>query len=110
MEIAFATDRLQQLCESAAKLRRKHGEGCAKKVQRRLSDLRAAETLADFEHLPGRCHELAGDREGQVALDLSDGKRLVFEPDHNPVPTKADGGLDRVSVTAVTIVEISDYH
>lgn len=110
MEIAFVTDRLQQLCESAAKLRRKHGEGCAKKVQHRLSDLRAAVTLADFDHLPGRCHELTGDREGQVALDLADGKRLVLEPDHDPVPTKADGGLDRASVTAVTVVEIADYH
>ena len=38
------------------------------------------------------------------------GQRLVFRADHDPVPTREDGGIDWNSVTAVQIVEIGDYH
>lgn len=36
--------------------------------------------------------------------------RLVFTPDHDPVPLLDDGGIDRASVTAIRIEEIVDYH
>jgi hypothetical protein len=71
---------------------------------------RAAAALDEFRHLPGRCHELAGDRTGQLALVLPDGKRLIFEPAHNPAPLKEDGGLDWAAVRAVRILELADYH
>ena len=60
--------------------------------------------------LPGRCHELTGDRAGQLALDLDHPYRLIFMPFHDPIPTKADGGLDWTAVTAVVIVGVEDYH
>ena len=50
------------------------------------------------------------DRQGQLAVDLVHPKRLVFEPDHDPLPTNAAGGLDWSQVTAIVIVEIVDYH
>lgn len=43
-------------------------------------------------------------------MRLAGGKRLVFEPDQDPVPKKEDGGLDWARVTAITVVEIGDYH
>ena len=76
----------------------------------RLADLEASATLAEMAELPGHCHELAGDRAGQLALDLAGGKRLVFEPAANPSPLKKDGGLDWSKVEAVRILEITDYH
>jgi hypothetical protein len=47
---------------------------------------------------------------GQLAVDLIHPKRLVFVPDHAPVPTKDDGGLDWTGVTRIVVVEITDYH
>ena len=70
----------------------------------------AAETLEDMRLLPGRCHELTGDRAGQLALDLDHLYRLIFMPFHDPIPTKADSGLDWTAVTAVVIVGVEDYH
>lgn len=57
-----------------------------------------------------RCHELKGDRKGSLAVDLHGGLRLVFQPDHDPSPTRADGGLDWDQVTAILITAITDYH
>ena len=110
MEISFAKPRLKKICESMKELRRAHGDGCAKRVATRLADIEAASCLEDLRSLPGRCHELEGDRAGQLALQLPDGKRLVFEPDHNSPPSKEDGGLDWSGVEAVRILEIVDYH
>ena len=74
-------------------------------------ELQAAENLAVISHLPpARCHELVGNRAGQFSVDLKHPFRLLFEPDHDPVPQKADGAIDRTLVTAIIIVEIADTH
>ena len=44
------------------------------------------------------------------AVDLVHLHRLVFQPSHDPVPRLADGGIDVGHVTAITIVEVIDYH
>jgi proteic killer suppression protein len=36
--------------------------------------------------------------------------RLVFEPDHDPIPTLEDGGIDQSAVTRIKILEVVDYH
>jgi proteic killer suppression protein len=109
VELTFATTRLQRLFESQRELRRMHGDRCAKKLLTRIADLRAAATLADFRQLPGRCHELDGDRRGQLALEVEGGKRLVFSPRGSEIH-RADGGLDWTLVDAVCLLEIVDYH
>lgn len=58
----------------------------------------------------GACHELKGDRKGALSLDLGHPFRLIFKPDHDPVPRLADGGLDWIQVTAITIIGIEDTH
>jgi proteic killer suppression protein len=110
LQISFAKRRLQKTCEGHRSLKREHGDGCAKKVAARLADLEAASSLEDFRHLPGGCHELGGDREGQLALRLPDGKRLIIKPSENPAPTTPEGGLDWSAVEAIEVVEIVDYH
>lgn len=110
MEISFATSKLQTLCSSQRELRRKLGPGGARKAMAHIASLQAASVLEELRSLPGRCHELVADRAGQLALELPDGKRLIFRPAENPVPRKPDGGLDWAQVRAVELVEIDDYH
>lgn len=44
------------------------------------------------------------------SLDLNGQNRLVFEPNHEPIPKTDDGGLDWSKVTAVTIRGVLDTH
>jgi proteic killer suppression protein len=112
MEIVFKTAKLQKLCNSNKELQRKYGPQKARKILQRLDGLKAAETLADLSHLPPlRCHELKGDRDGQLAIDTIHPFRMIFEPAHHPVPLLPDGGMDKLLVTAVRILEVDlDYH
>jgi proteic killer suppression protein len=92
-------------------MRAKLGVPDAKKLRQRLAELQAATTLEDMRSLPAaRCHELTGDRKGQLAVDLVHPRRLIFEPDQMPSPTKKDSGLDWSRVTEIIIAEIVDYH
>ena len=79
MDILFATAKLGQELSDLRRLQRAHGSARAKLIKRRLAGLRAAETLADMRHLPGNCHELSGDRDGQLAVSLDGPYRLVFD-------------------------------
>ena len=73
--------------------------------------VKAADTLEDLGKAPGaRCHELTANLKGQLAVDLVHPYRLVFRPDHDPVPAKEDGGLNWQAVTRVIIIDIVDYH
>lgn len=80
-------------------------------IATRMAVLRAARNLALVPTTPpDRCHQLVGDRAGQFAVDLTRSKRLIFEPDHDPVPRQEDGGIDREMVTSIMILEVVDYH
>ena len=76
----------------------------------RLRDLEAAPCLEDMRSLPGNCHELDAARDGQLAIEVSGGKRLILKPAHKPPPIKPDGGLDWTAVRAVCVVALLDYH
>jgi proteic killer suppression protein len=110
LNIAFASERLRKHLNSDRQLKKDYGEAGFKRIRQRLDELHAAETLDAMRTLPGRCHELKGDRAGQLALDLHKGYRLIFEPADEPPPVKPDGGLDWTNVTAVRIIGIEDYH
>lgn len=60
--------------------------------------------------VPGDCDQLTGDRSGQFAVHVTGPLRLVFVPDHEPVPRLDDGGIDQGAVTCIRILEIVDYH
>jgi len=66
--------------------------------------------LADLRNLSGRLHELKGNRRNQLSFDLDHPYRLIFVPDHMPVPSTVDGGMDWSRVTAVKILGIVDTH
>ncbi|MFZ2488409.1 MAG: killer suppression protein [Anaerolineae bacterium] len=110
MDIAFGSTKLQKTLNTQALLVKAHGPKRAQRIRQRLDDMAAAGCLQEMERLPGRCHELKGNRAGQLALDLDHPYRLIFKPDHDPVPIKSDGGLDWQAVTSVVILGIEDYH
>jgi proteic killer suppression protein len=111
VEIRFASDQLARLCNDSKSLRRKYGAEGEKLIRRRLDELRDAATLAVVAKLPApRCEELKGDRAGQLSVRVHGGFRLVFQPDHDPVPRKPDGGLDWAAVSVIQIRDIENYH
>ena len=111
MEVSFWTKKLQKVCSSEKAMLKEFGPQMAKKLKQRVAELAAAGTLEDMRHLPAaRCHELSQDRKGQLAVDLVHPPRLVFEPNHTPVPRKPDGGLAWTEVTRILVLEVVDYH
>lgn len=57
-----------------------------------------------------RCHELKGDKAGIFSIDLDHPYRLLFRPDHDPLPQRSEGGIDWSQVIAIVILEIEDTH
>lgn len=111
MEVCFASRKMQKTCSSEKEMKREWGNVLAKKLQQRLMELKAADTLDDISRLPpARCHELKGGRKGELSLDVTHPYRLVFRPDHDPSPFKSDGGLDWTKVTKVVVLEVVDTH
>jgi plasmid maintenance system killer protein len=100
---------LAKTYQSERELRKKYGVERTKKIQRRIKALQAAETLADMEGLPGRCHELRGNLARHLSLDLDGPYRLLFRPTSEPEPGRG-GGLDWSTVRAVTVIAIVDTH
>ena len=110
MDIAFSTPKLRKIFNSEKELAREYGADQGRTIMRRMSVLRAANNLEEISPLPPeRRHELAGDRNGQFAVDLKQPYRLIFEPNHDPVPLKKDGGYNLRQVTAITILGVKDY-
>ncbi len=111
MEIVFRATRLAKMFNSARDLQAKYGLDMARAIMKRLAVLKNARTLSEVPtDKPERRHQLSGRRSGQYAVDLVHPCRLVFKPDHEPLPRRADGGVDTDQVTAITIIEIVDYH
>ncbi len=110
MIILFEDVDFPEQCNNDKLLKRYQGELRAKKIRRRLDDLKAASTLSAMKSLPGRCHELKGDHHGLLSLDLDHPWRLIFAPADVPPAIKNDGGLDWENVQVVKILRIEDTH
>jgi proteic killer suppression protein len=110
MDIVFKYNKFEKECNNQRLLEKKHGKERAKRIRRRLDDLRAVNVLEDMRNLPGRCHELLHDRSEQLSLDLDHPYRLIFEPANEPIPTKPDGGIDWTKVTAIKILGVENTH
>ena len=113
MELTFASKKLQKQMNQEKEMVKAHGPKRANKLKIVLTQLAAAPHLGVFAppySPPHRCHELKGKRNRQLSLDLDHPYRLILIPDHDPVPTLDDGGLDWHAVTAVTIKGVEDTH
>jgi proteic killer suppression protein len=101
---------LEKSCSDDRRGAKDFGTEQWKVLSRRLVSLRAAPTLAHMRGVPGDCHPLGADRAGEFAVDLRGPYRLIFEPDHDPVPRLDDGGVDISKVTNIKIKKVDDYH
>lgn len=111
MNISFKTRKLQKTCSESAQARKHLGAKGGRKLQQRMMELKAAVDLSDISRLPpARCHELTGDRAGQLSVDLEHPYRLLFIVANNPRPELKSGGLDWEGVTEIEIIEIADTH
>ncbi|RJP58932.1 MAG: killer suppression protein [Deltaproteobacteria bacterium] len=111
MVILFKTVKLEKECNNKNLLVKRFGARRANLLKRRLNELQAADTLDLLRCLPqARCHELKGNRKGQLSVDLDHPFRLIFEPADNPIPKKKDGGLDWTKVTKIRVIGVEDTH
>jgi proteic killer suppression protein len=110
VRLVFATRKIERRLATPESRTREYGVDAARALRLRIAQLADAPDLATMRGLPGDCHSLTGNRDGQLALTLTKGSRLIIEPADDPVPLLADGGLDWHAVTSVRIVEVTDYH
>ena len=111
MKVYFKSSKLQKACNSEKNARRVWGVKNARQILLRLDELLAAHDLSVMYFMPrANFHPLKGDRQGQFAVYAKHPFRVVFEPANEPVPLKADGGIDLSKVTEVRILEVVDYH
>lgn len=110
MEITYSSNKLKKQLTDAKEMSKAFGQ-LARKINQRHSELKSADTLAIMRLFPAaRCHELTANLTSCLAVDVSGNYRLIFRPNHDPLPLKEDGGLNWEEVTAITIEEIEDYH
>lgn len=113
MDISFAGKALWKQLNEEKTMIKTHGPLRTKKLKIVLTQFRAASNLGIFAppmSPPHRCHELTGNRKGRLTVDLDHPYRLVFKPNHDPLPERSEGGLDWTQVTAVEITGIENTH
>lgn len=110
MNITFANKKLEKWANNFAQAQKKLGNERAAKYHQRLGDIRDIESFNELQYLPGKYHNLSGNRNGQWACDLDHPYRLIFEPGEDPVPTNEHGTPILTEMKIVEIIEIVDYH
>jgi proteic killer suppression protein len=110
VDITFDNTRLEKLINDTKQLQKEFGIVMADIIRLRMDDLSSVKTLEDVRNLPGKYHELTSDRKGQIATHLKQPKRLIFVPDHDPIPINEGGGMDWKKINRIKIIEITDYH
>lgn len=111
MEIDFKNKKLKKQLTTTNEMVQEHGQRRAKLIQQRLSEIEASPNLQVLGLIPGpRLHPLKGNRKGQLSVDLDHPYRLIFIPDHDPVPQLSTGGIDPQAITRVRIIEIANTH
>lgn len=114
MELHARNKKLRAALDSDEECNRRFGTDMTKKLRLRVTELQAAESLADFwppKSGPERCHELKGDRAGIFSMDVKQPYRLLFRPvvadEHED---RSDEGLRWKSITEIELLSIEDTH
>ncbi len=111
MHITFSTRKLEKTFNTEKALIRSYGDRMKNVIVNRMVVLKVASNLALVPTTPPeRMHQLTGILNEQFAVDLIHPFRLVFKPNHEPLPRKDDDGIDRQHVEAITILDVIDYH
>lgn len=107
MECFAKTAKLTRILNSPKLIVRHYGKQRAQRIQARLDEFAAAQTLAQIpSEPPPRCHLLRGEFEGKFAVDISKNYRLIFEGYDKNDRLSAD----KNEIVTVQIIKIEDYH
>ena len=106
MQVVYADKELARCAGDKAYAVRKMGQRRADAYMDRLNDLRGAATLEDLKGVPGRYHELTGNRAGQWACDLDQPYRLIFKSTNKGPAAQIVWANERIA----KMLEIVNYH
>lgn len=111
MKISYKSRKLERSVATPGAIKTNYGTR-AKLVNIRLEELASAKNLETMRNITkANCHELSGNRQGELTVDISGNHRIIFIPDHDPIPLKPDGGMDWLGIAQIIITEIGeDYH
>lgn len=98
MEIRFKDNKIKSICSTKAKAIIEIGAEKTRTLFFRLQQIEAAISLDELKCIPGKFHELGGDRKGQWSCSLNANWRLVFTP------------IEEEAILIAIIEEITDYH
>ncbi|MCH4582657.1 hypothetical protein QCN28_21815 [Bordetella bronchiseptica] len=104
MEISFDTKELREQCSDEAYAAETLDSAVVEALKRRISDIRAADSIDDI---------LAGQpRSGSYMgvecyfVDLAAGYQLIVKPAHSKPRVKADGSVDWDSIRRIKVVSL----
>ena len=109
MELTYKTKKLQKLCEDPSynkELVKKYGTDVAKKLPKRIKELKAFNSLNDVPiSLPYRRHKLSGDLKEYFAVNITVQYRLIFRQKENNIIIE-----DLRKIREIEIMEVSKHY
>lgn len=109
MELTYKTEKLRKLCEDSTynkELVKKYGSLVAKKLPRRIIELKSFDTLNDVPtSLPYRRHKLSGNFDGCFAINITMQYRLIFRQEDNNIIIE-----DLKKINKIEILEVSKHY
>lgn len=87
-----------------------YGSEMGRKIIRRKKEIEAAETLEHMRNMPGKHHELAGNRKKEISCSLTGNYRLIYTPSDDLSQVTENNELIWSKVRNITIIDINDYH
>lgn len=110
MNLSYKNNRLEKSLTTDKGLAKSYGT-LAKKIKQRMNQLKSADNLEVISKLPVlRLHQHIGKGKGTWSIDIQENWRILFEIDHDPIPTIEDGGVDLKEITIISIESIEDPH
>ncbi|RYM35877.1 killer suppression protein HigA [Brumimicrobium glaciale] len=110
MKLSYRNNKLEKSLTTDKGLAKTYGN-LAKKIKQRLIQLESSENLEVISKYPVlRLHQHIGKDKGTWSIDIQENWRILFEIDHNPLPTLEDGGIDLKAITIIKIESVKDPH
>ena len=109
MELTYKNEKLKNIYENPKynkKLAKDYGTDVAKKLPKRINQLKAFNSLNDVPvNPPFRRHKLTGNRKNEFAVDITRQYRLVFTRKENNLIIE-----DLREIKSIEIMEVSKHY
>lgn len=109
MLLTYKNDKLKNLCENPnynKELAKKYGIEVARKLPRRIKELKAFASLNDVPtNPPFKRHKLTGNRRNQFAVNITNQYRLIFKQIENNIIIE-----DLKQIKEIEIMEVSKHY